>query len=123
MRVVLLAFMVLAGASCRNYDNYSPLAGQDGLLDADKFARLGREQAQLVAIGRSLAAWKQEDPSRAAAEVVRYAEQRMPDVVSIQPDPAGYRLEVAFRSGWRTAAIPIEDGVHPDSTRNLPPAR
>jgi hypothetical protein len=121
-RAATLALTVLAltAIGCRPYDNYSTIASQDGLIPADQFARYGAEQAQLVAIGRSLAAWKQSDMSRAAAEVTSYALKRLPDVVSIVPDPPGYRLTVTFKSGWRTAAVPIDDGVHPDSTVGLP---
>ncbi|MGH7560820.1 MAG: hypothetical protein ACRENB_07355 [Gemmatimonadales bacterium] len=124
MRRAVLGLAALAALSaCRPYDNYSPIASQDGLIPPDQFARYGREQAQLVAIGRSLAAWRMSDMSRAAAEVARYAGERLPDVVSVVPDPQGYRLTVTFRSGWRTAAVPIDDGVHPDSTVGLPRAQ
>lgn len=121
-RVVTLGLVTVAlgGAACRTYDNYTPIAGQDGLVPADQFARYGREQAQLVAIGRSLAAWRQADLARAAAEVSAYASRRLPDVASIVPDPPGHRLTVTFKSGWRAAAVPIADGVHPDSTTGLP---
>jgi hypothetical protein len=120
-RTATLALAVVAlTTGCRTYDNYSPIAGQDGLIPADQFARYGREQAQLMAIGRSLAAWKQSDMARAAAEVTSYATKRLPDVLTIVPDPAGFRLTVTFKSGWRAAAVPIDDGVHPDSTTGLP---
>jgi len=115
-----LAALALTAISCRPYDNYSTIASQDGLIPADQFARYGREQAELVAIGRSLAAWKQSDMTRAAAEVSSYAAKRLPNVVSIVPDPPGFRLTVTFKSGWRAAAVPIDDGVHPDSTAGLP---
>ena len=117
---VALAALTLSAGGCRPYDGYSPIASQDGLIPADQFARYGREQAQLIAIGRSLAAWKQTDMTRAAAEVTSYATKRLPDVASIVPDPPGFRLTVTFKSGWRAAAVPIDDGVHPDSTAGLP---
>jgi len=66
-----------------------------------------------VAIGRELAAAHQgESPdalSRQAATAATYA-KTLPDVVDVTPDPAGHRLTVRFKSGWRTAVVPIADG-------------
>ena len=47
----------------------------------------------------------------------------LPDVKTVVPDTLGYRLTVTFASGWRTAIVPIEDGVAPDATPGLPPRR
>ncbi len=114
----ILAALVLLAAACRPYDSYSPVAGQDGLIPASQFARYGREQAQAVAIGRSLAHWRMQDRAAMAAEVEKYA-RTLPDVVAVTPDPEGYRLTVTFRSGWRTAVVPIDDGVRPQDTPGL----
>lgn len=118
---VALAALTLVG--CRPYDNYGPLASQSGLLSAERFARFGREQAELVAIGRSLSAWRMTSDSTAVIEQASRAAcfaRRMPDVESVVADPLGYRLTVKFKSGWRAAAIPIDDGVDPAATPGLP---
>lgn len=119
--VGLAAFLLL---SCRPYDNYAPLKDQSGLLPATQFARFGREQAELVAIGRSLAAWRMTaDPEATAEQASRAAcfARRLPDVETVAADPLGFRLTVRFKSGWRAAAIPIDDGVEPAATAGLPP--
>src|ERR1051325_7071452 len=60
-RVASAALAAIALWACRPYDNAAPLEDQKGLIPAAKFARYGREQAEVVAIGRSLAAWKMTD--------------------------------------------------------------
>ncbi len=115
---------VLALLSCRPYDNYDPIAAQSGLLPAAKFARFGREQAELVAIGRSLAAWRMTADSAAVTEQATRAAcfaRRLPDVETVEADPPGFRLTVTFKSGWRAAAVPIADGIEPAATPGLPP--
>jgi hypothetical protein len=117
----LAAFALLG---CRTYDNYEPIDAQAGLLPAARFARFGREQAELVAIGRSLAAWRMTADSASLSEQAARAAcfaRRLPDVASVDTDPLGYRLTVKFKSGWRAAAIPIDDGVEPTATPGLPP--
>ena len=117
------ALAVLALFSCRPYDNYQPLVDQSGLLPAAQFARFGREQAELVAIGRSLAAWRMTaDPSDVREQTARAAcfARRLPDVETVDADPPGFRITVRFKSGWRAAAIPIEDGIDPAATPGLP---
>src|ERR1051326_6219641 len=88
--------------ACRPYDNAAPLEDQKGLIPAVKFARYGREQAEVVAIGRSLAAWKMTDdeaglaaPAESAARFAR----RFPDVETGDPDPLGPRLPRGFKGG------------------------
>ena len=123
MRSVAAAVLALSLLACRPYDNYAPLADQGGLLPAARFARLGKEQAELVAIGRSLAAWRMTADSTAMYEQASRAAcfaRRLPDVVTVDADPLGARLTVKFKSGWRAAAIPIDDGVEPGSTPGLP---
>jgi hypothetical protein len=122
--VAVAALAALSFASCRPYDNYEPIVAQSGLLPAARFARLGREQTELVAIGRSLAAWRMTADSLAVLEQVGRAAcfaRRLPDVVSVDADPLGYRLTVRFKSGWRAAALPLPDGVEPTATPGLPP--
>jgi hypothetical protein len=115
MRLAAIAMLVLlvGSAACRSYEAYPRLASQKGLVPADRFAAYGREQAEAVAIGRELAAAHQgESPdalSRQAATAAAYA-KTLPDVVDVTPDPAGHRLTVRFKSGWRTAVVPIADG-------------
>jgi hypothetical protein len=119
----LVALAALCQVGCRPYENYGPIARQSGLLSADRFARLGREQAELVAIGRSLAAWRMTSDSDGVMEQANRAAcfaRRLPDVQTVDTDPLGYRLTVRFRSGWRAAAIPIDDGVDPAATPGLP---
>lgn len=120
----LLLGALLAG--CRTYDNYSPLVSQKGLVPAERFARYGVEQAQAVAIGRALgAAYAGDRPTDHARQVTAGLDYALtlPDVKTVVPDTLGYRLTVTFASGWRTAIVPIEDGVAPDATSGLPPRR
>ena len=108
---------------CPSYDRYSPIVGQDGLVPEDRFARYGTEQAQAIAIGRafgaSYTAERPADFARQAEAAAEYA-KRMPNVISVVPDPSAHLLTVTFTSGWRKAIVPIEDGVAPDRTAGLP---
>lgn len=115
------AFSLLA---CRPYDGYSPVVAPDGLIPASQFARYGREQAEVVAIGRALAEWK------GTADSAGYTQQteragcfagRFPDVEAVTADPLGHRLTVQFKSGWRIAVLPVHDGVRPDATPGISP--
>jgi hypothetical protein len=125
MRVAPVALLVLlvASTACRTYQAYPKLSNQKGLVPADQFAAYGREQAEAVAIGRELAAAHQgESPdalSREAATATAYAKS-LPDVVDVVPDAAGHRLTVRFRSGWRTAVVPIADGKRGAETPGIP---
>ena len=110
--------------ACRPYENAAPLEDQKGLIPAAKFARYGREQAEVVAIGRSLAAWKMTDDEAGLAAQAKNAAcfaRRFPDVETVDPDPLGHRLTVRFKSGWRTTVLPIPDGVAPESTAGIGP--
>ena len=123
MRLLAVAALLTALLACRPYDNYAPVVNQSGLLPAERFARYGREQAELVAIGRSLAAWRMTADSAAIQEQASRATcfaRRIPDVVTVDSDPLGARLTVRFKSGWRVAAIPIDDGIDPVATPGLP---
>ncbi|MGE0551986.1 MAG: hypothetical protein AB7R55_01025 [Gemmatimonadales bacterium] len=114
---VLLALLVAAG--CRPYDDYAPIANESGLVPADRYARYGAEQAQVIAIGRALAQWhggsSAEDRATQVSRAAEYA-RTLPGVAKVVPDTMGYRLTVTFKSGWRTAVVPIQDGVRPEDT-------
>lgn len=117
MRIIaLLGIAAALSASCRPYDLNSTVSDQSGLVPADQFARYGAEQASAVAIGRSLAQWDG-GPSREArtVQVTKAADyaRTLPGVRTVVPDTLGYRLTVTFASGWRTAVVPIADGVAP----------
>jgi hypothetical protein len=117
--IVLLAML---GLSCRSYDNYGPVADQSGLIPAERFARYGREQATLIAIGRSIAAWRMTgDPADQARQIeqARCFALRFPEVERAEPDPQGHRIGITFRSGWRVGVVPVEDGVDPAETKGV----
>lgn len=125
-RFLVVATLVASLAGCRTYDAYTPVASQSGLVPADQAAQYGTEQAQVIAIGRALGAAyagpRPEDRARQVTAAVEYA-LGLPDVRTVVPDTLGVRLTITFASGWRTAALPIEDGVGPDLTAGLPPRR
>jgi hypothetical protein len=107
-------------ASCRDYDFHSRLTDQDGLIPADQFARYGREQADAMAIGREfgadLKAGSTDDPAKQPSGYAR----TLPEVADVQADPLGYRLTLRFKSGWRTAVNPIQDGKRGAQTVGQP---
>lgn len=118
--LALLALLALPAASaCRPYENYPPLKSQTGLLPADQFAAYGAEQAQLIAIGRAMAKWysgpNPADLGIGAEQAARWA-RTLPHVRSVVADTLGHRLTVTFQSGWRAAALPIDDGKAPEAT-------
>lgn len=118
--VAALAAFSLLG--CRPYDGYSPVVAQDGLVPAAQFARYGREQAEVVAIGRALAEWKGTADSAGYTQQTERAScfaRRFPDVETVDADPLGHRLTIKFRSGWRAAVLPVHDGVRPDATPGI----
>jgi hypothetical protein len=108
---IALAFTALT--SCRDYDLHSRLTSQRGLVPADRFARYGREQAEEMAVARELGTALQHssssDLTRQVDEAASYA-RSLPDMADVQADPAGLRLTLRFKSGWRTMVVPIEDG-------------
>ena len=123
-RLALAGLAALSLGACRPYDNYAPLARQDGLVPAEQFARYGREQAEVVAIGRSLAKWKMTGDSAGFTDQTEKAAcfaRRFPEVETVDADPLGHRLTVRFKSGWRAAAVPVDDGVEPESTPGISP--
>jgi hypothetical protein len=115
--------LVLALASCRDYDLHSRLTSQRGLVPADQYARYGREQAQEIAIGREFGHARQgaspDDLSKQAEAAITYA-RSLPDILDIRADPLGLLLTIQFKSGWRTMTTPIEDGKRGAETVGLP---
>lgn len=118
-----VVLFMIALASCRPYDLEPRLTDQPGVVPADQFARYGREQAQVIAIGREYA---RAHNGSSPAELEKQAEaaitygRTLPDVTEIQGDPSGYRLTIRFRSGWLTMVNPIDDGKRGTETRGLP---
>jgi len=91
---------------------------------AEQFVRYGREQAEVVAIGRSIAKWKMTaDSAGFTAQTDKAAcfARRFPDVQTVDADPLGHRLTIRFKSGWRAAAVPVDDGVEPEATPGISP--
>lgn len=125
-RVLSLFGLLPLVAACDPYEEYPRLADQDGLTKADQFARYNRESAQKIAIGRKFAELRGSDSrddlvqqARAAMEYAR----TLPDVSDVEADVLGHWLTVRFRSGWRVAVLPIDDGAKAGETANLPAAR
>ncbi len=115
---------VLALGACRTYDNYTPLRMESGLLPADQFAAYGAEQAQLIAIGRALTKWytgpNTDDVAIGNEQAAAWA-RSLPHVRDVDADPLGHRLTVTFASGWRAAALPVDDGKAPEATYGFTP--
>jgi len=123
--------LLLPLASSRSYDYYSRLSSQRGLTPPDQFARYGREQAEAVAIAREFGrAYQGNSPNafaKQAQAATSYA-KTLPDVAEVTPDPLGHRLTIRFKSGWREAVNPVDDGKRGSDTPGLaaapgPPAR
>jgi hypothetical protein len=115
--------LVIALASCRNYDLSSRLTDQSGLIPADQFARYGREQAQEMAIAREYAQASEgssyEDVVKQAESAASYA-RTLPDVRDVNADPLGFRQTIRFKSGWLTMVTPVDDGKRGAETAGLP---
>ena len=120
---VLLTLVLLS--SCRSYDYYSRISGDAGLVPGDQYARYGREQAQSVAIARHFAQSREgdtpEDRQRQIEAAASYA-RTLPDIADVVADTQGNVLTVSFKSGWRTAILPLADGKTAAETPNLPAA-
>lgn len=116
----LALLLLLAG--CRTYDRYSRVADEKGFVPADVFARYGSDQAQSVAIGRALATGYTGNDSTALAKQVEQAAEyarKLPGVADVQADAQAFLLTVTFKSGWKKAITPINDGVPADQTPGI----
>lgn len=125
-RAITAVAAVAAMLACRPYDRFSNVADESGLVPAEQYARYGVEQAQAVAIGRALGQWHGgSSPEARAIQATRATEyaRTLPGVAHVTADTLGYRLTVTFKSGWRTAVVPITDGVRPEDTPGLPGAK
>lgn len=117
---VLALMLFLAG--CPQYDRYSRVADEQGMVPADVYARYGSEQAQAVAIGRALATgYAGNDAADLARQVESAAEyaRKLPGVAHVKADVQAFLLTVTFKSGWQKAITPIDDGVPADQTPGL----
>jgi hypothetical protein len=116
---LLVGLALCAGlAGCRDYNLKRHVSSQDGLIPADQYARYGREQAIAVAIGREFARPYNSGPDAQAEVTINYARNKFSaDITDISADPLGNRLVVTFKSGWRTAVVPINDGKVGDDTK------
>lgn len=122
MRVLRLAILaVLAVAplgACRDYQFTKHVADQGGLIPPDQFARYGREQAIAVAIGREFARPYNSGAETQADVAMNYARGKFAsDIVEMSADGQSNRIVVTFKSGWRTAVVPINDGKTGDDTK------
>lgn len=118
-----LLLTVLLMPACRTYDYYDRVTDEAGLVDGDQYARYGREQAQAVAIARQFAAAEEGSaPEQRASQTeaaVAYA-RTLPDVTDAVADSQGHWLTLKFRSGWRVAVTPLDDGKSAAETPGLP---
>jgi hypothetical protein len=116
---LLAALGLMTGlGGCRDYNYIRHVSSQDGLIPADQYARYGREQAIAVAIGREFARPYNSGPEAQAEVTINYARNHFAqDIVDLSADPLGNRIVVTFKSGWRTAIVPIADGKTGDETK------
>ena len=114
--------LVLLLAGCPQYDRYSRVADEKGVVPADVFARYGVEQAQSVAIGRALATGYTGTDSTALAKQVEQAAEyarKLSAVAEVHADARAFLLTVRFKSGWQKAIVPINDGIPADQTPGI----
>ena len=115
MRRLVPLLLVATLAACPSYDMKPYVSSQDGLMNADEWAKYGPEQAMAVAIGRE---YGQHDAATAAAYGKKFA-----PVDSISVDSLGNRLVVHFKDGWAAQVNPIDDGKAGAETAGLPGAK
>lgn len=122
-RLVPLLALTLSVAACPTYDRYKYVAGEDGLMSADEYAKYGPEQAIAIAVGREFGkAQGDKTPAgfaKQADAAVAYA-KKFPEIKTTVPDTLGHRLTVTFASGWVSQVTPITDGKAGDETAGLP---
>jgi hypothetical protein len=115
---IAFALSLAALGGCRDYQSTRHLADQAGLVPADQFARYGREQAIVVAIGREFGRPYNSGPDAQAEVAINYARNKFgKDIEMISADPQSNRIVITFKSGWRTAVVPIKDGKAGDDTK------
>ncbi len=115
---LLLGLAVAPLGACRDYQAAKHVANQDGLIPPDQFARYGREQAIAVAVGREFARPYNSGAETQADVAVNYARSKFGgDITDISADGQSNRIVITFKSGWRTAVVPIKDGKTGDDTK------
>lgn len=123
MRCIIPLTLLCVLAGCRDYDRYTYVSSQGGLMSADQYAKYGPDQAISMAIGREYgkahAGGSNADYAKQAGAAISYA-RKFPTVKSVVADTLGYRLVVTFTDGWATQVTPITDGKSGDETVNLP---
>lgn len=119
MRFSLLLLLSVAPlGGCRDYQSTRHVGNQAGLIPPDQFARYGREQAITVAIGREFARPYNSGAETQADVAITYARNNFgKDITEITADPQSNRIVVTFKSGWRTAVVPIQDGKTGNDTK------
>ena len=118
-RLSVIAVLALAPlGACRDYQFTKHVANQDGLIPPDQFARYGREQAIAVAIGREFGRPYNSGAAAQAEVAMNYARGKFgTDIEAMTADGQSNRIVVTFKSGWRTAIVPIKDGKSGDETK------
>jgi hypothetical protein len=115
---IVLVLGIAALGGCRDYQLTKQVGIQDGLIPPDQFARYGREQAISVAIGREFGRPYNSGVDAQAEVAINYARNKFAkDIEVIMADPQSNRIVVTFKSGWRTAVVPIQDGKTGDDTK------
>ncbi|HWA57973.1 MAG TPA: hypothetical protein VG692_12010 [Gemmatimonadales bacterium] len=119
LRLSLLLGLALAPlGGCRDYQFAKHVSDQGGLIPADQFARYGREQAIAVAVGREFARPYNSGSETQADVAMNYARNKFAsDITEISADGQSNRIVITFKSGWRTAVVPIKDGKTGDDTK------
>ncbi len=116
--LLLTALAIAPMGGCRDYQYTRHVSDQKGLIPGDQYARYGREQAITVAIGREFARAYNSGAEAQVDVAINYARNSFAqDIVDISGDPQGNRLVVTFKSGWRTAIVPIKDGKTGNDTK------
>ncbi len=124
-RALALFAITLLLTACPTYHEYPKLSDQSGLVDADTYARYGKEHAQAMAVAREYGHFHRGESRselQAAAESTLVYARTLPDIAEAHADSLGHRITLQFRSGWRTMVNPIDDGKRGAETPNLPGA-
>jgi hypothetical protein len=118
-RLLLLAVLAIAPlGACRDYQFTKHVASQEGLIPPDQFARYGREQAIAMAIGREFGRPYNSGADAQAEVAMNYARGKFSkDIDAMTADGQSNRIVITFKSGWRTAVVPIKDGKTGDDTK------